>query len=246
MLFDQSKYNEIPDSVYISRISSYDGKEYICKTCHSKLLKNKIPCQAVCNNMQINELPDNFSDIRRLEKIIISKRLLFKKITIMSKGQAPKMKGAICNVPINVDDVCNVLPRGMDNNGIVRVSLKKKISFKSSVYFEPVRPNFIRNLLLYLKTNNPLYANIVIDLDNIPQRWVNVINNSYDDEVENHIEENGNGNKDKIHFVNQQSIPKVREGLIEEDINPLDNFRVTSSETAYVPELAFDLVDQFP
>ena len=64
--------------------------------------------------------------------------------------------------------------------------------------------------------------------------------------MENHIEENGNGNKDEIHFVIEQSIPKVREGLIEEDINPLDNFRVTSSETAYVPELAFDLVDQFP
>ena len=70
----------------------------------------------------------------------------------MSKGQAPKMRGTICNVPINVADICNVLPRGMDNNGIVRVSLKKKKkkknSFKSSVYFEPVRPNFIRNLLL--------------------------------------------------------------------------------------------------
>ena len=77
------------------------------------------------------------------------------------------MKGAICNVPINVEDICNVLPRGMDNNG--RVSLKKKMSFKSSVYFEPVRPNFVRNHLLYLKTNSPLSAYIVIDLNNIPQ-----------------------------------------------------------------------------
>ena len=30
--------------------NSFDGKEYICKTCHSKVLKGCIPCQAVCNN----------------------------------------------------------------------------------------------------------------------------------------------------------------------------------------------------
>ena len=245
LLFNDSKYNETSESVYDkSRIPSYDGREYICKTCHSKISKNKVPCQAVCNDLQIYKLPDRFSDIRRLERIIISKRLLFKKVTIMSKGQAPKMKGAICNVPINVEDICNVLPRGMDNNGIVRVSLKKKMSFKSNVFFEPIRPNFVRNVLLYLKTNNPLYTDIVIDLDAIPQYWVNMINN--DDELGN------DGKKDEIvitdgneiHFVNEQSIPTIQDGLLkEEDINPLDNFRLSASETAYVPDLAFDIVD---
>ena len=41
--------------------------------------------------MKIYEIPERFADIRKL--IIISKRILFKKITIMGKGQAPKMKG---------------------------------------------------------------------------------------------------------------------------------------------------------
>ena len=43
----------------------------------------------------------------------------------MPKGQAPKIKGTICNVPIKDDEICNILPRGMDNNGIVTVALKK-------------------------------------------------------------------------------------------------------------------------
>ena len=128
-LFLESKY-EASDVVFYSRVKSFDSLEYICRTCHSKLLKNKIPAQAVCNDLRIFNLPERFSDIRKLEKIIISKRILFKKVTIMSKGQAPKMKGAICNVPINAADICNVLPRGMDNNGVVRVALKKKMCFK--------------------------------------------------------------------------------------------------------------------
>ena len=76
---------------------------YICITCHKKLLKGTMPAQAVCNNLQILELPSRFRDLRKLEKIIIAKPLLFKKVTIMPKGQCPKSKGAICNVPINAD-----------------------------------------------------------------------------------------------------------------------------------------------
>ena len=35
----------------------FDSKEYICKTCHAKLLKGRQPCQAVVNNLFIDETP---------------------------------------------------------------------------------------------------------------------------------------------------------------------------------------------
>ena len=108
VLFDKNKYPDVAEEVFAYHVLSFDDKEYVCKTCHKKLLKNKVPCQAVANDLQIINLPERFSDIRKLEKIIIAKRILFKRITIMSKGQAPKMKGAICNVPIRADEICNM------------------------------------------------------------------------------------------------------------------------------------------
>ena len=36
---------------------SFDGKNYICKTCHAKLLKGQQPCQAVVNNLFVDETP---------------------------------------------------------------------------------------------------------------------------------------------------------------------------------------------
>ena len=56
------------ENVFESRIESFDGKEYICKTCHTKLIMKKRPCQAVINSLQIYNLPECFEDIRRLEK----------------------------------------------------------------------------------------------------------------------------------------------------------------------------------
>ena len=81
----------------------------------------------------------------------------------MPKGQSPKLKGVLCNIPINVVDVCNTLSRPADSNGIIIVKLKRKSHYRDHVYFESVRPNFISRFLQYLKLNNPLYHDIEID-----------------------------------------------------------------------------------
>ena len=86
----------------------------------------------------------------------------------MPKGQSPKLKGALCNVPIDVVDICNTLPRPADSNGIVIVKLKRKLQYRGHVYFESVRPDIIFRLLQYLKLNNSLYHDIEIDVQNIP------------------------------------------------------------------------------
>ena len=91
----------------------------------------------------------------------------------MPKGQSPKLKVALCNIPIDVVDVYNILPRQADSNGIIIVKLKRKLQYRGHVYFESVRPNFILRFLQYLKLNNPLYHDIEIDLDNIPSFLIN-------------------------------------------------------------------------
>ena len=90
---------------------SFDEEKYICKTCARKIRTKYVPCQAVVNKLQITNLPSTFCDIRILEKIRVSKRLLFKKVAIIPKGQSPKIKGSVCNVPVEIMDVSTLLPR---------------------------------------------------------------------------------------------------------------------------------------
>ena len=86
---------------FYHEVTSCDGRLYICHTCHTKLKKSEIPAQAVWNKLEFFLLPDDLANMNRLERAIISRRILFKKITIMPKGQAPKLKGRICNVTVN-------------------------------------------------------------------------------------------------------------------------------------------------
>lgn len=56
----------------------------------------------------------------------------------MPKGQAPKLKGVICNVKVDERDIFNTLPLLADNNGLVIAKLKKKLHYRGHVYFVSV------------------------------------------------------------------------------------------------------------
>ena len=68
-------------------IKSYDDNYYICTTCDKALRKSSVPCQAVANRLNVVELPQLIQDIRRLERLFVSTRILFKKVTVMPKGK---------------------------------------------------------------------------------------------------------------------------------------------------------------
>ena len=52
-----------------TEINSFDENQYICKTCHTKVLKGQVPCQAVCNKLHVDELPPELSILEKLEQI---------------------------------------------------------------------------------------------------------------------------------------------------------------------------------
>ena len=58
--FRQNKYNV--DPMAYALVKSFDQNEYVCVTCHTKLLKSAIPCQAVCNKMEVYKLPNHMCE----------------------------------------------------------------------------------------------------------------------------------------------------------------------------------------
>ena len=114
--------------------------------------------------MYVDKIP---AELASLEKLLIAQRIVFEKIIIMPKEQQRKVNGAICNVPVECDATCKVLPRPPERSGIIMLKLKRKLESRGHVYFQAVHPQFILDALNWLKMNNPLYNNITIDINNI-------------------------------------------------------------------------------
>ena len=129
-----------------------------------KSLKNCIQCQSVCNKLHVDSLLSHF---KLLHRLLVSKRILFKKVVIMLKGQ---VRGTICNVPINrFNTNFNVLPLPVDSSGgVVVVKLKRKAEYTVHVLPEPVKQRFAQWFISYLRNCNHLYRDVKIDLGNIP------------------------------------------------------------------------------
>ena len=53
----------------------------------------------------------------------------------MPKVQSPKLKGALCNIPVEHVDVSSLLPRIAYSNELLTVKLKKKLKCKGPVLF---------------------------------------------------------------------------------------------------------------
>ena len=75
-----------------------------------------------------------------------------------------KIKGSICNIPVESANICNILPRPADSNGLIVVKLKRELKHRGYVYFETVRPNVIYQALNYLKIHNKFYNDISISV----------------------------------------------------------------------------------
>ena len=58
------------------------------------------------------ELPKLFQHIRGFERLLASRRILFKNVTVMPKDKTLKIKRSVCNIPVSEVDVnCNMLLR---------------------------------------------------------------------------------------------------------------------------------------
>ena len=108
------RYNVDEGSIFM--LMSYDGSYYICNTYDKVLRNNKMPYQVVANKLFVEDLPKQFQGINRLDRLLPSRRTLFKKVTVMPKGKSLKMRGSICSIPVTEVDVhCNALPRPADS-----------------------------------------------------------------------------------------------------------------------------------
>ena len=205
----------------------FDNNEYICRTCHFKVLKGKVPCQAVCNNLYLDEIPPELDLLEKLEQILIAQRIIFEKIVVMPKGQQRKIKGAICNIPVDCERTCRILPRPPERSGIILLKLKRKLEFKGHVYFQAVHPQIVHAALTWLQLNNPLYANVGIDMTNIDNSLASITDECTLQDLSLDLPDRPTNNSDD----NDDTCTSTTDDNFEETDDPLHEHRGPPNET---------------
>jgi hypothetical protein len=98
------------------------------------------------------------------------------------------------------------------------LKLKRKLEFRGHVYFQAVRPQLILHALNWLRMNNPLYSNIIVDIDNIDTSLTalqqnenvpaeNLLNNNENASTDDTPEENTPDNEEREDPLNEYTAP---------------------------------------
>ncbi len=154
--------NTLPASRYENQT---DEEIWICWTCHRDLLQNTVPKLASVNNLALVEQPHVLTKLNMLERHLVSPAILFMKMIPLIKGAQKGINGQVVCVKANVNDTATCLPRLPTDQSLIRVKLKRRLAYKGHHMCQDISPNNIRQALVWLKANNPVFDDINIDFD---------------------------------------------------------------------------------
>lgn len=167
--FNPTKYSKLSDLAVVFPpevvFTSAQLKVWICKTCDFNLKRGKMPAQAKANNLGLEDVPTELSDLNPMEVRLISLRIPFMKMVALPCGKQRAIHGPAVNVPTDLHPVCTLLPRLPSQTQVVPMKLKRKLCYKGHYMYDYVRPVKVLAALEWLKAKNPLYQEVQINCD---------------------------------------------------------------------------------
>lgn len=182
-----------------NRIFNHDS-EVVCKTCAEYIKQSKIPILVADENLRFREIPECLKRLSPLEQIMCSPYIGFKKIIELLPYSLNPQLGilqGIINIPVDVQKMISVLPRSFTDMDVMKITLKRHMSHKSSYQNAVIIPTNIIEALQHLVIT-PLYKanNIVIDPDYLnkyakrPNVELNLTINDHDEITVEEIDDN--------------------------------------------------------
>ena len=101
--------------------------------------------------MNLPEIPKELQGLYPLEWRLLSPRLPFMKMYAVPRARQYKNRGNVVNVPADVANTVQSLPRMSDDLGTIKVQLKRHLKFKHSVMSQNIRPEKVRSAAEYFE-----------------------------------------------------------------------------------------------
>ncbi|XP_041961680.1 uncharacterized protein LOC121719960 [Alosa sapidissima] len=208
---------------------SPSSKLWICHTCHRKILGGKLPEESVTNNMHLDDIPAELKCLNSLEQHLIARHIPFMKLLCLPRGRQRACHGPCVSVPVNNAGVTNILPRNECDDKMIRVKLKRKLTYKGHYEYMYVHTDRVRNALRYLMANNKWYGDVTMN-----DKWVNSLNGT--DQHEESTKQETPANSDDDNVPEEQA---------EEDVTYIKDQNGLLSDTSLQPvDLGSEIIDQ--
>ena len=143
-----------------------DENYWICHSCDKAIKKEQLPVQAQANNLKLSLKLPELDELCPIEMMLVSQIIPFMFIVPKHKGGQQGLKGQCVMVPAKLDKIQKILPRVCSDEFLISLALKRRLTDKSSVNKQNIRPAFVTKALQELVEVNKFYENVIPNL-----RW---------------------------------------------------------------------------
>ncbi len=121
--------------------------------------------------MHLVDVPNQLKRLNSLEQHLIARNIPFMKLLCLPRGKQHGCHGPVVCVPVNTTDVSNILPRNECDDQMIRIKLKRKLTYKGHYEYKYVHTDHVRNALKYLIRFNKCFGDVEIN-----EQWINSLN----------------------------------------------------------------------
>ena len=98
-----------------------------------------MPDQACANNLNLDDIPQDLTELSTMERRLISYRLPFMTLIAMRRyGQHYKVNRPPVNIPAKLDQIVGMLPQMLNELQLIPLKLKSKLEYKSYYMYDTV------------------------------------------------------------------------------------------------------------
>ncbi|XP_049268911.1 uncharacterized protein LOC125757387 [Rhipicephalus sanguineus] len=130
---EQSRANAI--AVLQRKLATDDnhGEYSVCSTYKGSLVAGKVPAMSLTNGYRYPPKLEHLPELNPVEERLIAPRLPFMSIRRLTHGNGQYgIKGQVVNVPIEVQDLVQCLPRNVPEDAAIDVHIKRRLVSKAS------------------------------------------------------------------------------------------------------------------
>ena len=132
-------------------ITQLDNEILLCFTCENQIKKRQIPKLCTRNGLELDPIPDLLKICNSVEERLFSPIIPFEQIRALGfYGKQLGIKGNVVNVPIDLPQTIECLPRKLEDCHTIQIKFKRMVSHKSDYLHETIRPARVWNAINYL------------------------------------------------------------------------------------------------
>ena len=183
-----------------------------------------MPKIALCRGLTFPAIPPVLCGLTVIEQRLVSPRHEFMNIRSLGRERQHGLHGMVVNVPIDIDNTVNQLPRTFLQSQTIQLQLFRKLSFSKPYLYETIRPNVVLEAARYLSDTELIKLEKVV----VSEDWVNSVSRAGTDNVNFIVNPNDEAcdiitDQEKQDYVSVPGIEDLFENL-EELLKDIDEW----------------------